>query len=136
MKNQFYELKQKPKKQETVNPKMIITARESRLLSQKELAEKLQTTPSQLSRIENGFALVNEEFIQKLSSVLYYPESFFNEPGDIYPLPWNFYRKNKSLSPKLADQITATINIQRKHIEKLLKSVELDSNIQYLEPDH
>lgn len=111
---------------------MIETARQSRLLSQKELAQKLEITTSQISRIENGLLDMPDKYIQKLAAILNYPESFFIESGDIYPLPWNFYRKNKNISQKRADQITATINIYRKHIEKLLKSVELENKIEYM----
>lgn len=118
-----------------INSSMLKMARESRLLSQKELSNKLGLTQGHYSKIESGLWQISNSYLDRLSSILNYPKSFFVEPGEIYPLPWNFYRKNKSISRKLSEQINAVINIQRKHIEKLLQSIELESNVKYMQKE-
>ena len=56
---------------------MIALARESRGLSQLELAEKLNLSPAHMSRIEQDFREVGEHHLKSISTVLNYPEEFF-----------------------------------------------------------
>jgi transcriptional regulator with XRE-family HTH domain len=60
-----------------LNSKMITIARESRGLSQLELAEKLSVSTSHMSRIEQDFIEVGEHHLKSISAVLNYPEEFF-----------------------------------------------------------
>jgi Zn-dependent peptidase ImmA (M78 family)/transcriptional regulator with XRE-family HTH domain len=103
---------------------MIVLARESRGMTQKELAAELKIDQGHLSKVENGLVGVSDELIEKLSKVLRYPNNFFCEIFRIYAPGLPFYRKHKTLSHRDLSVIIATSNIRRNHVEKLLRSVE------------
>ncbi len=112
-----------------VNPNMVILARESRSMTQGQLAVSLGITQGKLSKIEHGLLSVSQEEVKSLSEALGYPESFFFETGEKYTFGLNYYRKHKGLSKNLLMQIKATINIIRIHVlNKLLTSYELSEN--------
>ena len=106
------------------NPKTIVLARESRGFTQKELAGELKIDQGHLSKVENSLVGVSDELMEKLSNVLKYPNSFFCEIFRVYAPGLPFYRKHKTLSHRDLSIITATSNIRRNHVEKLLRSVE------------
>jgi Zn-dependent peptidase ImmA (M78 family)/DNA-binding XRE family transcriptional regulator len=108
------------------NPKMIILARESREYSQKELADALNVTQGTISKIENGEP-VSKEIIDKVVSILNYPKDFFFESADMFPPGVNFYRKHKTLPKRDLHRIAAQVDIQRIHIQKLLRSADITS---------
>jgi hypothetical protein len=58
----------------------------------------------------------------KIASILKYPISFFQQPGDSLPLPLS-YRKRGKVSMKLLDQIDANINIYRLALQRLLSVI-------------
>src|SRR5262245_7818973 len=109
-----------------VNPDMIVLARESRGMSQKELSESLEITQGYLSKIENGLLAITEELFTELVYRLRYPEKFFLDPSPIYPPSMAFYRKYKSLTKRSQDRVCAVTNIIRLHIEKMVVSVDID----------
>lgn len=112
-----------------VNPNMVILARESRSMTQGQLAVSLGITQGKLSKIEHGLLSVSKEEVKSLSETLGYPETFFFETGEKYTFGLNYYRKHKGLSKTLLMQIKATINIIRIHVlNKLLSSYELSEN--------
>jgi Zn-dependent peptidase ImmA (M78 family)/DNA-binding XRE family transcriptional regulator len=121
---------------ETVNPNMVILARESRGLTQSELAEKLDVTQAIVSRIEAGLFDVSDELLNGISDTLEYPKRFFFEPANIYPLGVHFYRKAKGIAQKALAMIKAEINIDSIRIQKLLRSVEItNANVPYFDLD-
>ncbi|HSH64808.1 MAG TPA: helix-turn-helix transcriptional regulator, partial [Bacteroidia bacterium] len=95
-----------------LNPKMIALARESRGLSQLELAEKLALSASHMSRIEQDFTEVGEHHLKALSGVLGYPEEFFYQEGETLP-PALALRKRNKVSQKVLLPIEAEVNINR-----------------------
>lgn len=105
-----------------VNPKMITLARESRGLSQKDLAERLDITTAKMSRVEMDNPSVSEELMEAFSKALNYPRSFFNQRGEAIPMSLNF-RKRQVVAQKLIMPIEAQINIYRLNIEKFFKSI-------------
>ncbi len=109
-----------------VNPNMVILARESRGYQQKELASLLHVTQGKISKVESGFLSVSSGFLAELSHVLHYPEQFFSQNADIYPLGLNFYRKNKGIDQRTIRRIEAFVNIRRTEIESLLRSVSIE----------
>ena len=117
-----------------INPKMITIARESRGLTQTELASKLEVSVSNISRNEDS-VYINESTLQKLSEVLGYPVSFFSTDFLIQP-PNIHYRKRLTLSPKIIRRADALMNIYRSNIEKMLNTIDLDAaNLPVIE-DH
>ncbi len=105
-----------------LNPKMITVARESRGLTQLELAEKLSLSTSQMSRIEQDFTEVGEQHLKALSTVLNYPETFFYQEGENLP-PALALRKRNKVAQKVLLPIEAQVNIYRFNVEKLLKAM-------------
>ncbi|MES2565473.1 MAG: ImmA/IrrE family metallo-endopeptidase [Bacteroidota bacterium] len=114
---------------------MIALARESRGLSQLELAEKLSLSPSHMSRIEQDFTDLGESHLKALSGVLSYPEEFFYQEGENLP-PALALRKRNIVAQKVLLPIEAQVNIYRLNIEKLLKTInQPDINLPVLDPE-
>ena len=119
---------------DSVNPNMVILAREYRQYTQKELASKLSVTPPIISRIEAGLFPVSEEMLERLSQELKFPTQFFFEQANIYPLGIHFYRKAKGVPQKILSLINAEINIDSIRIDKLLKAAKITrDNIPYVD---
>jgi len=114
-------------KKNHANPEMIILARESRGLTQKELAEKLNISPAQLSRIEVGLRTIQKEQLKMLSNVLNYPTDLFMQQHPVYGLGISefYHRKHKDISEKLLNQIYAKIHLRLREIEKLINEVDI-----------
>jgi Zn-dependent peptidase ImmA (M78 family)/DNA-binding XRE family transcriptional regulator len=116
-----------------LNPKMIALARESRGLSQLELAEKLEVSPSHMSRIEKDFIEVGEHHLKSISTVLNYPEGFFYEAGENIP-PALALRKRNIVAQKVLLPVEAQVNIYRLNVEKLLTAInQTDINLPILD---
>lgn len=109
---------------EKPNPKMVILARESRGLSQKELPEV--APQGTISKIEAGIMPLTKEMTASLSKALKYPKSFFYREGEIFP-PVSAYRMSEGVKQKMLTEINANINIYRLNIETLLKGSVLPS---------
>lgn len=109
----------------TYNPKMVSIARESRGLSQTELAKKMGVSISNVSRLEFGYVDISES-INKLSEALNYPTGFFSQTFLIQP-PNVHYRKRLTLSPKIIRKADALMNVYRGNIEKMLKTLSFDA---------
>lgn len=121
---------------ESVNPNMVILAREYRQLTQKELASQLEVTPPIVSRIEAGLFPVSDEMLGKLVKILNFQKEFFYEQASIYPLGIHFYRKAKGVPQKILSAINAEINIDSIRIDKLLQSAKITvDNIPYIDPE-
>jgi Zn-dependent peptidase ImmA (M78 family)/DNA-binding XRE family transcriptional regulator len=112
------------------NPNMLILARESRSITQKELAQKLGVTQGWLSRVESGLREISDEFIPDLSDYLNYPVDFFFQKEKIYGFgPTElFNRKRQSVSSKTLQKIHAQINIRRIQLAKILLGIEIIEN--------
>ncbi|RNI31765.1 ImmA/IrrE family metallo-endopeptidase [Rufibacter immobilis] len=108
-----------------VNPNMVILARESRGVTQKELAEKMCIKQGTLSKIENGLQNVSEELLDILSAELAYPVSFFFQQNQLYNPNLVHYRKRTVFTKKDLAKADATMNISKINLEKLLNSVDI-----------
>lgn len=109
-----------------VNPDMIVLARESRGLSQNELAKHLHVTQGKISKIEHGLLGVSPEMVGRLVEELKYPEQFFYQRFQVFPAEMHFYRRHKTLSAKKQVEILAMMNIRRKHVKELLDDAEIE----------
>lgn len=113
-----------------VNPVMITLARESRGLTQGELAKTIKEsqnrpiTQGTISKIEQGLIGISDEVLHDIAIVLNYPESFFYRDEEVYSAGMSQHRKRLSLPKKTLNRIDALTNIIRLHIKSLLKSVE------------
>jgi Zn-dependent peptidase ImmA (M78 family)/DNA-binding XRE family transcriptional regulator len=112
---------------ESVNPSMVTLAREARGLTQTELADILEISQAQLSKIEAGLSAVSGVVLALLAKHLKFPETFFYQSDQLYGLGASeyFHRKRQSVPAKVLLQLHARINIQRIHLTRLLRGVEL-----------
>jgi Zn-dependent peptidase ImmA (M78 family)/transcriptional regulator with XRE-family HTH domain len=110
------------------NSHMLELARDSRGLTQPELATVIGISQGTLSKIESGVKAPPDDFIDGAARALGYPTSFFFEPDRPYGFPPFHYRKRKKLSAKALGKIKAEMNIRRIHIRKILPSYPIKSN--------
>lgn len=108
------------------NPQMVILARESRGLTQIDLAEKLSISQGNVSMLEKGLTPPNAAVMEKLLKILNYPTSFFHQPGEILAPALN-YRKRDHVSAKLMMPLEARINIYRLNIESVSQKMKFQS---------
>lgn len=125
-----------------VNPKMVTLARESRGLTQGELARQIAeyqgrlVTQGTISKVEQGLLNASDEILDGIVKVLKYPLSFFYQNEDIYSAGMSQHRKRASLPAKSLCKIDAITNIIRLHIKTLLKSVEdIEIKVPYYDID-
>jgi Zn-dependent peptidase ImmA (M78 family)/transcriptional regulator with XRE-family HTH domain len=122
----------------TLTPEMVVLARESRGMTQKDLAEKLNISQGRLSKIEAGQSPASKQVVRDLCAHLDYPEGFFSQECRVFgPSTSEFYhRKRKATSAREIARIHAQINIRTAHVSRLLKSAELeDENFPRLDPE-
>jgi len=109
----------------------VVLGRESRGLTQTQLAAAIRLSQAAVSKIESGLIPVSDEVLARLTTALHYPASFFEQadsvlgasPGELY------HRKRQSASVKLLTKLYAQVNIQRMQITRLLRSVEVECQI-------
>jgi Zn-dependent peptidase ImmA (M78 family)/DNA-binding XRE family transcriptional regulator len=109
----------------TVNSEMIKLAREARGFSQGELCEKLTVAQGTVSKIENRMMECSDDLLEKLSTVLKYPVSFFKRNDPIFPSSIMYYRRRISVGKKALSKSEARMNIIRMGVEKLLEQIEI-----------
>ena len=108
-----------------INPKMVVLARESRGISQKELAERLGTSPGFICKIETDNKSLPEATLKKMCKHLNYPLEFFYQDGEPF-LPMSLsYRKRDHVSAKVLIPLEAHLNIYRLNIETLSQKCKL-----------
>lgn len=123
-----------------INKEMIILARESRGLTQSDLAKLVSVTQGKISKMESGLLGVSEDMIKQIAPKLDYPEDFFYFTDQLYGAGISgigilYHRSRQNLSSKLVSKIYAQINIRRIHLSKLLKAVEIDSQFRHFDID-
>lgn len=110
-----------------INYRMITLARESRGLTQKDLANKIENlNQGNLSKIERGMLSVSSENLDAIAATLNYPIDFFYQQEVRTPVSSFYYRKRASVSKKALMQFEAQVNIIRMGLDKLLAEVELE----------
>ena len=107
-----------------MNPEMIMLARESRGITQAELAELIGMSPTNLSKIERSDIGIAEEALQSIAQKTSYPIGFFSQPGEIVPENLN-YRKRETVAQKLITPIHAKANIIRRHVHFLTTGLDI-----------
>lgn len=109
-----------------INQEMIVLARESRGMTQKELAQLLAVSSGWLSRVEGGLRGIKDEELLKLTEILGYPIDFFVQKEPRYGLGVTevFHRKRRSVTDKTLTKVYAQISIRTMHLSKLLRGLE------------
>lgn len=113
-----------------VNPDMITLARESRGMTQTQLATKMRVSQSKVSKLEHGLLTSDENDLAKVTDALNYPPTFFaltdrrQGPGS----SCMHHRKQRSLGVTGLRRIHARVDIVRMQLRRLLRGIELDVN--------
>lgn len=107
------------------NHKMIVLARETRRITQEELAGMIDIHKGNLSKVENGIQIPMKDLVEKISKALEYPLDFFKQQDKVLDLSTYYYRKRLQMPKKDLLKSEAEINVTKINIEKLLLSVEL-----------
>ncbi|WP_295634049.1 XRE family transcriptional regulator [Novosphingobium sp.] len=110
------------------NHHLLTLARDSRGVTQAELADIIGMGQGTLSKYETGVLDAPDEFADDAGSALNYPASFFFQAGRPFGFPPFHFRKRKKLSAKALGKIVAEMNIRRMHVEKLSVSFQLSTN--------
>lgn len=116
-----------------INPEMIILARESRGLTQKELAKKSGIGQSVISKYENDMLEISDENLTQIANVLKYPIPLFTQQEFIlgFGSTCLYHRKRQTISVHDLRRIQAKINLIRMHIARLLLSAEIESKYEF-----
>lgn len=114
----------------SVNPEMIVLARQSRGLTQLELASRLGVTQGWLSRVESGLRDVSRDKLTDLARELGYPIEFFFQQDKVYGFGITelFHRKFQDIPSKTLDILHAKTNIRSMHIKRMLRGVDLGTD--------
>lgn len=116
-----------------MNPEMLVLARESRALSQTELARKTGIPQAAISKYETGASDVPSDRLTTLSKALGYPVRFFFRWDRVYGYGSScfYHRKQQSLPVRKLREIQALVNVRRLQIEPLLRDVRIDTEVHF-----
>ena len=109
------------------NPEMLILARESRGMTQSQLASEVPLKQGSVSKIEAGINTPTSDTLFRISEVLKYPIAFFNQSDRVYGFNSAvfFHRKKQALSDKVLRQLHSFMNLARMRVSRLLRGIEL-----------
>jgi Zn-dependent peptidase ImmA (M78 family)/DNA-binding XRE family transcriptional regulator len=109
------------------NPEMVSLARESRGLTQIELARALAVSQGYLSKVESDLLEPSPDVIHRLAQLLDYPPSFFYLPDAVYGpgITEFWHRRRQAATSRQMRQIYAEINKRIIHVDRLLRSTEI-----------
>ncbi len=110
---------------DNVNSHMLILARESRGISQSDLAEEIGISQGKLSKAEKGEQSLPSDVFEKLCERLEYPSRFFFQKTPTAPVSHYYYRKRVMIPQKVMMQVEATVKIFRQNIDSLSEAIEL-----------
>jgi len=111
---------------ETINPQMVILARQSRGMTQTSLATSLGWNQGVVSKVENGLEPLSDERLKALAGILDYPVHFFARQSavDGPGLTEVYHRKLARASATTLHKMHAEAVIRRYEIRELLKSFD------------
>lgn len=108
-----------------INPDMLLLARESRGISQSELAKAIGVSQGKLSKAEKGEQGLPTDIFNLLCKYLSYPVTFFHQTSPPSQVSHYYYRKKITIPQKIIIQMEAVIRIFRRNIDSLIEAVEL-----------
>ncbi|MNB92890.1 helix-turn-helix protein [compost metagenome] len=120
------------------NKRLVTLARESRGISQIELAKALGLSQGKMSKIENGLLGLSRDELSKIAIVLDYPFSFFQRDDKVHGVGLSefYHRKRQSVPQKSLNKIYAKLETRRMELAQLLKSIDLgEPDFHYMDPD-
>jgi len=121
----------------TLNREMLVLARESRLLTQTDLALMIGVPQTKVSKFEAGKMEPTEGELRQLCDALDYPPQFFEWPDRVYGFATQeMFHRIRQVPAKTLAMIHAQMNIRRMQLERLLRSVEIEGDgFRHIDPD-
>lgn len=109
-----------------LNPQMVILARQSRGLTQLELAVQMKVGQGTVSKIEAGLAHPTKDELERLGKVLGYPSHFFTQKRQVIGAGVSelYHRKHEIVSARTLNKVHACAAIRMMNVEDLLRSCE------------
>ncbi|MEM7046959.1 MAG: XRE family transcriptional regulator [Pseudomonadota bacterium] len=107
------------------NEQLLVLARDSRGMTQADLASNSGVTQAYISKLENRLIdKPSDETVQLLAKALGYQEAFFYNDERRQALPPFHHRKRSRLSKRTLSRIEALVDIDRMRAERLFRSYE------------
>jgi Zn-dependent peptidase ImmA (M78 family)/transcriptional regulator with XRE-family HTH domain len=112
---------------------MLVTARESRGLTQSQLAEQARVPQGTISKAEHGLVTLSGERLAALAGVLGFPLHALEWDEEIYGFGSSafYHRKQKSLPQTRLREIQATFNLTRIRAKRLALGLDIESKHQF-----
>ncbi len=107
------------------NFELLLTARQLRQLTQKEVAEKVNVSQASLSKAEHGIQGLPAETMKELSDFYDLPLNFFECSEISSPIGHLYYRKKITISDKIIDSFIAKVRIYKMIVDNMMSQVEL-----------
>lgn len=108
------------------NHQMLILARESRGISQGQLADAIDMSATNLCKIERADIGIAQDKLERIAEITNYPLQFFYRPGDVVPEN-HIYRRRVVVAQKLLTPVHAQANIIRLQVQQLEPLLQLPS---------
>lgn len=121
-----------------VNPEMVRLARESKELTQTDLARLLGVPQSKISKIEAALLEPSGSELERLARLLDRPIEFFTWTDPVYGFATYemFHRRRQKVGVRTLTRNHAEMNIRQMQLERLLRSAEIESDgFQRIDPD-
>ena len=109
---------------EKLNVEILKLARESRFVTQEELASQAGIEQGTLSKIEKKMLPAEHDFVVKAAAVLNYPVNFFYQEKKVLPIEGH-YRRKISTSVKKMKQYVAKMTIAEWQVISMLDEIDL-----------
>jgi Zn-dependent peptidase ImmA (M78 family)/transcriptional regulator with XRE-family HTH domain len=115
---------------------MLTLAREFHGMTMQELSDKIGTTASYVSQLEGALKEPSEHVLEKLVTVLKFPEQHYYSEGRCESAHPSFYRRRIVIPPMVLRQCSARMTIVKRNIEKMLAEVDaMDIRLPFIDPD-
>jgi Zn-dependent peptidase ImmA (M78 family)/DNA-binding XRE family transcriptional regulator len=114
-----------------LNPQMVILARQSRGLTQSELANLMKVGQGTVSKIEAGLVQPTIDELEMLGKALGYPAHFFAQQRRVVGAGISelYHRKHEVVGARTLNRVHAYASIRIMNIEDLLRSCEYKSQL-------
>jgi Zn-dependent peptidase ImmA (M78 family)/transcriptional regulator with XRE-family HTH domain len=110
--------------QKQINPEMLVLARQSRGLTQAELADRLGVSQGMISKVQDGLKDFPIELIGRLETELGYPREFYARDWAIESEPADLFRRLKSTSVASLKQCTSRMIILKNQVRELISGLD------------
>jgi len=109
----------------SINPDMLVLARESREINQSDLAKRIGISQGKLSKAEKGEQKLHFNTFNTICKIVDYPEDFFYQTPPYSLISHYYYRNRLSVPQGILIKLEALINIYKKNLDELTEAIDL-----------